>query len=51
MRLVARVMIPLQREHSGIRFHLYSANAGEVTVDPCIGAVSEEYEGMLNTMS
>ena len=31
MRQVARVMIPLQREHPGIRFRLYSANADEVT--------------------
>ena len=31
MRQLARVMIPLQREHPGIRFHLYSANADEVT--------------------
>lgn len=31
MRQIARVMIPLQREHPGIRFHLYSANADEVT--------------------
>ena len=27
MRQLARVMIPLQKEHPGIRFHLYSANA------------------------
>ena len=31
MRQIARVMIPLQREHPGIRFHLFSANADEVT--------------------
>jgi hypothetical protein len=31
MRQLARVMIPLQKEHPGIRFHLYSANADEVT--------------------
>ena len=31
MRQIARVMIPLQKEHPGIRFHLYSANADEVT--------------------
>ena len=31
MRQIARVVIPLQREHPGIRFHLYSANADEVT--------------------
>ena len=31
MRQIAKVMIPLQREHPGIHFHLYSANADEVT--------------------
>jgi len=31
MRQIARVVIPLQREHPGIRFHLYIANADEVT--------------------
>ena len=31
MREVAKVAIPLQREHPGIRFNLYSANADDVS--------------------
>lgn len=31
MREIARVAIPLQREHPGIRFHLYSANAIDIS--------------------
>ena len=31
MREIAKVAIPLQREHPGIRFHLYSANAVDVS--------------------
>ena len=30
MREIARVMIPLQQEHSGIHFNLYSGNADDV---------------------
>ena len=31
MRQIARIAIPLQQEHPGIRFHLYSANAIDIS--------------------